>query len=500
MKLTLRTFLFLIFHFLFLTSNAQNPKFELRAAWIATVVNIDWPSKKGLSTEEQKSEFIKLLNMLQHVGMNAIVVQVRPAGDAFYPSQYEPWSEFLTGVQGQAPSPYYDPLQFMIAETHKRGMEFHAWFNPYRAVFDVNRSSVAATHPTKIYKNWFLTYGGGGAGVKKYFDPGNPDVRQFLLKVIKDVVKRYNIDAVHFDDYFYPYPVAGKEFPDDESYSRYGKGMEKNEWRRSNCDSIIRQLSTMIKSVKPNVKFGISPFGVWRNKSKDSTGSPTKTGITNYDDLHADILLWLKKGWIDYVTPQCYWEIGKPNLDFGDLVDWWASHTYGRQLFIGHALERAGSNAAWRNKKELPNEIEILRDYENVQGSMFFSAKHFYRNPNGWSDSLRLHYYNTPALIPPMKWIDSIPPIPPMTSTKKNKLMVNKQKDCEPLKGFVLYAFSKDSVDIDDPKNIVRFYPATNDQFEIDNFEVLKKLYANKVFGVTAIDINNNESELVLVK
>lgn len=490
----------LLFCFVVLLSKAQNPKFEFRAAWIATIENIDWPSKKGLSTDSQKTEFIHLLDMLQHNGMNAVVVQIRPVADAFYPSQYEPWSEYLTGVQGKAPVPYYDPLQFMIAETHKRGMEFHAWMNPYRAVFNINKSSIAATHPTKIFKNWFLVYGNEKEGYKKYFDPGNPEARQFVVDVVKDVVKRYDVDAIHFDDYFYPYRIPGKEFPDAPSYQRFGHGMNKSEWRRSNVDSIILKLATAIKSIKPNVKFGISPFGVWRNKYQDSTGSDTHAGQTNYDDLYADIVLWLKKGWIDYVVPQCYWEIGFAKADYPELIDWWAANSFERQVFIGHGLYRAGSNAAWRSKNELPHQISMLRQYESIQGSVFFSAKNFYKNPNGWADSLRLHYYNTPALIPPMKWIDSIPPLEPVVTFKKNKLIVNKQKKCEPLKGFVLYAFNKDSIDIDDSKNIVRFYPTENNLLELNNFDTLKKLYATKLFGITSVDINNNESGLVMIK
>ena len=229
--------------------------------------------------------------------MNAVIVQVRPATDAFYPSPYEPWSQWLTGTQGKPPSPYYDPLQFMIEETHKRGMEFHAWCNPYRADNKIGESSIAPAHITRIHPEWFLNYGG-----QKYFDPGNKDAQQFVVKVIRDIVSRYDIDAIHMDDYFYPYRILGKEFPDQESFEKYGNGMDKEDWRRSNVDSIIETVSRVIKEEKPYCKFGISPFGVWRNQSKDPEGSATKAGQTNYDDLYADILLWLKNGWIDYVA------------------------------------------------------------------------------------------------------------------------------------------------------------------------------------------------------
>ena len=315
---------------------AQNPpQYEFRAVWIATVENIDWPSKKALPVAQQKAEFIKLLDMHKRNGMNAVVMQIRPVTDAFYPSQYEPWSEYLTGRQGLPPSPYYDPLEFMINETHKRGMEFHAWVNPYRAVFNIKLSSVSPTHVTRLFPKWFLTYGS-----KKYFDPGLPEAREHVTRVIRDVVERYDLDAIHFDDYFYPYKIPGKEFPDQASFARYGNGMAKDDWRRSNVDTIIKMLSETIKSVNPRVKFGISPFGVWRNKSKDPMGSNTRAGVTNYDELYADILLWLREGWIDYVAPQLYWEIGFPLADYTVLLDWWSRYSYGKQVYIGHGIYR----------------------------------------------------------------------------------------------------------------------------------------------------------------
>jgi uncharacterized lipoprotein YddW (UPF0748 family) len=282
------------------------PKYEFRGVWVATVDNIDFPSSKTLSTEAQKAEFISLLEMHKRNGMNAVIVQIRPATDAFYPSQYEPWSEWLTGKQGKPPVPYYDPLKFMITETHKRGMEFHAWMNPYRAEFRIGKSSISPTHITKLHPEWFIDYGG-----TKYFDPGNKDAQKFVANVVRDVVHRYNIDAIHFDDYFYPYRIAGKEFGDDASFKKYGNGMEKETWRRSNVDSIICMLSKVIKQENKYCQFGISPFGVWRNIDKDPEGSNTKAGQTNYDDLYADILLWLKMKWIDYVVPQLYWNLDK---------------------------------------------------------------------------------------------------------------------------------------------------------------------------------------------
>lgn len=383
----------------FMTTAQTKPEF--RAAWIATVDNIDWPSKKGLPVDSQKAEFIRILDLHLQNGMNAIVMQIRPATDAFYPSPYEPWSEWLSGVQGKPPSPYYDPLQFMIEETHKRNMEFHAWCNPYRADFSIGKASIAPSHITRLHPQWFLDYGG-----KKYFDPGNKEAQEFVVDVIRDITERYDVDAIHFDDYFYPYRIAGKEFPDSLSYSLYGKGMTKDDWRRSNVDSIIYKLFTAIRKAKPHVQFGISPFGVWRNADKDPRGSNTKAGQTNYDDLYADILLWLQKGWIDYVAPQLYWEMGHRAAPYEVLIDWWSKHTYGKHCYIGLGIYRAnGRDEAWKDSTLLPRQIEMLRNTPNMHGMIFFSTKSFYKNPNGWNDSLRLNYFKEPAAIPEMPWM-----------------------------------------------------------------------------------------------
>lgn len=375
---------------------AQSPATEFRGVWVATVDNIDWPSRGNFDSDSQKVEFIRLLDMHQQNGMNAMIVQIRPCTDAFYPSQYEPWSAWLTGVQGSPPTPYYDPLQFMVEETHKRNMVFHAWINPYRAEFNPKDDLTSATHITKLHPEWFINY-----GEKKYFDPGNPAAREYVVDVVRDVVKRYEVDAIHFDDYFYPYPLEGKKFPDDASYQLYGKGMKKDDWRRSNTDSIIRQLWLAIKQENSECIFGISPFGVWRNADKDAVnGSKTNGSLSNYDDLYADIVLWLKNGWIDYVAPQLYWEFSHRQAPFGTLLNWWSKHTYGKHCYIGLGMYKAGSNAAWKDKKLLPQQIEAIRNTPNIQGMAFFSSKSLEKNLNGWSDSLRLHYFKEKAGIP----------------------------------------------------------------------------------------------------
>ena len=394
-------FLFVILGTLFTVYTFSQPNYEFRGVWIASVDNIDWPPKGVHTVYSQKVEFIRQLDLHQRNGMNAVIVQIRPAADAFYPSSLEPWSEWLTGVQGRAPAPYYDPLEFMIVEAHKRGLEFHAWLNPYRANFNVRSASIASNHITRVHPEWFVTYGD-----TKYFDPGNKQAQQHVISVVKDIVKRYDIDAIHMDDYFYPYRIAGKEFPDYASYKQSGTTLSKDDWRRSNVDSIIKALNYAIKEIKPYCKFGISPFGVWRNKDTDPEGSNTKAGQTNYDDLYADILLWLEEGWVDYVAPQLYWEIGHKLADYQELINWWSLHSYGRHIYIGHGIYRSGErNAAWKNPKELPNQLKLLRQYPTVQGSIYFSSKTFDRNPNGWNDSLGNNYYKTPALVPEMNWL-----------------------------------------------------------------------------------------------
>ena len=400
MKLLNRSFFIIAYLLLPIFSFSQGRP-EFRGVWIATVDNIDWPSKGNYNADSQKAEFIKLLDMHQRNGMNAIVAQIRPATDAFYPSQYEPWSEWLTGKQGLPPSPYYDPLEFMLTETHKRGMEFHAWINPYRAIFNIGKSSISPTHITNIRPEWFLTYGD-----KRYFDPGNKEVQQYVTNIIKDIVSRYPVDAIHFDDYFYPYRIQGREFPDNASYNKYGNGLSKDDWRRSNVDSIILMLSSAIKKENSKCQFGVSPFGVWRNEDKDSiNGSKTNGASSNYDDLYADILLWLKNGWIDYVAPQLYWEIGHKIAPYQVLIDWWGKHTYGRNCYIGLGIYRANSNPAWKDKTQIGRQIELLRSTPNIQGMIFFSSKTFEKNPNGWSDTLRLHYFAEPAKTPQMSWL-----------------------------------------------------------------------------------------------
>jgi uncharacterized lipoprotein YddW (UPF0748 family) len=471
--------------------------------WIATVDNIDWPSTSALgNVARQKQEFIRILNQHQRNGLNAIVMQVRPAADAFYPSRLEPWSEWLTGQQGKPPSPYYDPLLFMIEEAHKRNMEIHAWINPYRAVFNTNKTKLAPTHISKIHPEWFFTYGD-----KRYFDPGNPEGQQHVLRVVKDLAERYSeLDAIHMDDYFYPYKIPGKEFPDAASFAKYGRNLNKDDWRRSNCDSIVKHIAEVIKSVNPQMRFGISPFGVWRNNDKDPEGSNSRAGATNYDDLYANILLWLQKGWIDYVVPQLYWEMEHPKVAFEVLIDWWASHAYGRHLYIGQGVYKVNEKTAkgWKEKDQLPRQIRLLREYETVQGSVIFSSKSIERNPFNWCDSLQENYYRYPALLPALPWIDSVPPPKPSVNYsyggKVQMVLLKKAEKSETIKSFVIYAFDKTKpMDAENPANIYKIIPAMSKETKVD-LSALAEKRATHQFAVTAVDWVNNESELMPLK
>lgn len=493
-----RPFLFLLLFSLLTINAVAQPKYEFRGVWIATVNNIDWPKAGETNPEKQKADYIRLLDLHQRNGMNAMIVQVRPAADAFYPSPYEPWSEWLTGTQGKAPFPAWDPMQFMIEETHKRGMEFHAWLNPYRAVHNTASSSIASNHISRIHPEWFLVY-----GEKKYFDPGNKEAQRFVVNVVRDIVKRYDVDAIHMDDYFYPYRIPGKEFPDFASYTKSGSKLSKDDWRRSNCDSIILALSLAIKEEKKGCRFGISPFSVWRNKDKDPEGSDSRAGQTNYDDLYADILLWLKKGWIDYVTPQLYLEIGHDKIAYEKLLDWWSRHSYGRHIYIGHGIYRTSENhPKWKNPAELPNQISLLRRYPNVQGSIYFSSKSFERNPNGWNDSLQNNYYKYPALLPPMRWIDNEKPWPPIvTRSISNDSII--QLDVKPdprnrveIKYYVVYQYAADSHS-ETFGNIPRYLSRLVTQpggFQLK--EALSSNHFSYRYVITAVGKNNNESEM----
>nr|WP_314277444.1 family 10 glycosylhydrolase [uncultured Peptostreptococcus sp.] len=340
---------------------------EVRAAWVSTVFNIDWPSKSSYrNPQKQKQEYIYLLNKLQGVGINTVMVQVRPESDAFYKSSISPWSRFLTGNQGENPG--YDPLQFLLDESHKRGIKVHAWFNPYRASIYNDISSTAKSNPLNTHRDWVINYQG-----KWYYDPGNPQVTKYISDVVAEVVENYQIDGVHFDDYFYP----GPGFPDSDTFSKYGNGNIDN-WRRSNINNMVKTVRDRIKSIKPSVEFGISPAGIWRNSSNDKNGSRTNGG-ESYNKQYADTRYWIKNGLVDYVVPQVYWKIGHPRADYATLVRWWSDQVRGTgvDLYIGQGIykhgqsEYNGENVA----EEIKNQLDLNRHYKEIKGSVFFSAR-----------------------------------------------------------------------------------------------------------------------------
>lgn len=484
-------YLTLCFVFSVFSTLAENPKREFRAVWVATVANIDWPSRKGLSSDLQKQEFIDILNQVKQNNLNAVIVQIRPCADAFYDSENENWSRYLSGTQGQPPSPYYDPLTFMIEEAHKRCIEFHAWFNPYRALIDASKNPNTPDHITWKHPEWFINYGG-----KKYFDPGLPEVRNYFSQVVLDVVKRYNIDAVHFDDYFYPYRIAHTEFGDARSFAKYGSEFSnKEDWRRNNVNILVKDLSKKIKVTKPYVKFGISPFGVWRNQNKDPQGSATTAGQTNYDDLYADIVLWLKEGWIDYVLPQLYWENGHKAADYQTLIQWWSEKSFGKHVYIGHGIYQLGSSKpVWKSLTEITKQINQVRTTENIQGSSFYSANALMKNKLGINAEMKTNWYKHPSLLPSMEWLEDESPKPPKVKVSYSRdgyrviqwtIDNPKQEELQ----FAIYRFKQnEKVDITKGDHLIEITRSTNylDHTEGSNF----------IYIVTALDRLHNESSM----
>jgi uncharacterized lipoprotein YddW (UPF0748 family) len=370
-----------------------------RGVWIATVGNRDWPSRSGLGAAEQRAELLAHLDKAVQRRLNAVVLQVRPTADALWPSPHEPWAQCLTGTQGRDPG--WDPLGTAVKEAHARDLELHAWFNPFRVANHTDPSRLVPGHPARLHPEWVLPYGG-----KLYYDPGRPEVRRFVQDAMLDAVRRYDIDAVHWDDYFYPYPVAGQDFGDDESYARYGGGFsDKASWRRHNIDLLVSEMSARIKDVKPHVAFGVSPFGVWRNIATDPKGSDTSGGIQTYDDLYADTRKWIKEGWLDHVVPQLYWHIGMPSTDYAKLLPWWDEvvRDTGVGLYVGEALYKAGDPAqpaAWQDRKELSRHLKLAATYPRVGGHCFFAAKEVTEDRIGAMAAVVADHYPTRVLPP----------------------------------------------------------------------------------------------------
>ncbi|WP_163215981.1 family 10 glycosylhydrolase [Clostridium thermarum] len=483
-------------------------KYEFRGAWMSTVYNIDWSQISG-NIEAQKQDYINKVEKLKNANFNALIFQVRAMGDAFYPSSYSPWSQYITGTQGNNPG--YDPLAFALEEAHRRNLEFHAWFNPFRisteANFNVDSyiSKLPDSSPLKAHKEWIVKYSGNKTCY--WINLGIPEARQYVIDTIAEVVRNYNIDAVHLDDYFYPYPVyttdsSGKnvkvDFPDSNEYRLYGSGYSsKDDWRRDNVNKFVRDLAARIKQEKANVKFGISPFGIWKNST--SEGGAGTSGMSSYYDLYTDSKAFITNGWIDYIIPQIYWNMGYTAADYKALTDWWATQVIGRNtaLYIGHAAYKIGDTsqaAAWGNPAEIPNQIKYNRTNSYIKGSAFYSTRDILANKLGIYDELKNNLYVTKALIPSMPWRDAVAPEAPsitsaVASSNYIELKWNKSPSSDAVK-YVIYRFKAGQ--------IVNTAEANKIAAVVDNVNSYKDYNVNAaekyIYTVTALDAYGNES------
>lgn len=472
------------------------PKREFRGAWLHVIGQTQWAAK---STEQSKAYIISQLDKLAEAGCNAVIFQVRPCADAVYVSDIEPWSQYLTGKRGKAPQPMWDPMAFTIEEAHKRGMEFHAWLNPYRISTNANevlpKTHIAAREPWRTFKY----------DNKLFFNPGIPDNRNYIAHVVNDIVSRYDVDAIHMDDYFYPYPVAGKSIPDQDTYARYGNGMKIDDWRRHNVNKLIEELSVVIKTAKPWVRFGISPFGIWRNKKSDPRGSDSN-GLQNYDALYADVLLWTKNKWVDYVAPQLYWELDHKLAPSRSLAKWWNDNANGVDLYIGQDTKRTMDQADIRagRRNEMQSKIEISRTLPNVKGNIWWHGYWVTDNYKGAADLLTNKFQNTIAL-PPAHGDRRIQPHAP------TGLKIEKENDNHFYLSWTPWPNAKKPTTTDGIKFVVyEFFPG--EKIDLENSEAIIALTPyNKVILpgevergttliVTTLDRMNRESKAAQIK
>lgn len=477
-----------------LCCNAQQKR-EFRGAWIQCVNG----QFQGLGTEKMQQTLSYQLDELQKDGCNAIIFQVRPECDALYESKLEPWSRFLTGKQGQAPVPYWDPLQWMIDECHRRGMEIHAWINPYRAKTKVTHE-LAASHIAARRKDLFFEYDG-----LYILNPAYAANREWSCRVVGDIVRRYDIDGLHIDDYFYPYPAAGHNIPDAENFRNDSRGFSNiKDWRRDNVSLFIKQLHDTIQANKPWVKFGVSPFGIYRNKCVDPNGSETN-GLSNYDDLYADILEWVEKGWIDYCVPQIYWQIGHNTADYETLIKWWNDKAGGRPLFIGEDVERTVKYPDLKNPQQHQMEAKyrLHSEMPNVNGTVLWYAKAAVDNIGSYGTMLRSKYWRTPALQPLMPFIDDKAPVKPQKVktqwTEKGFFLTWKAPKASSWKDeaakYIVYKFNdKEKIDIENPEKIAAITYDTSLFLPYENGKT------KFVYVVTALDRMANESKAVKKK
>ena len=463
------------------------PKREFRGAWIQCVNG----QFKGIGTKTMQETLTYQLDELQKDGCNVIIFQVRPECDALYQSALEPWSYYLTGQQGLAPQPYWDPLAWMVEQCHKRGMELHAWINPYRAKTKVAHANavnhVVSQHPERCFEYDGLTL----------LNPALKENRDYICQVVTDILERYDVDGLHIDDYFYPYPVAGVNIPDDAYFMANPQGFtDKDDWRRNNVNLFIEQLWATIRTVKPWVKFGVSPFGIYRNEKSDPNGSKTN-GLQNYDQLYADVLLWVKNGWVDYCVPQIYWEIGNKAADYDELIHWWDKYCTKTTLVIGEDVERTVKFNQMARKMVLHAELP------NVKGTVLWYAKAVVDNVGNYGTRLRELYWRNPALQPAMKHIDNKAPKKPRkvqaVDIEGQKVLFWTAPKGEGWKdaaaSYVVYRFNQgDKVTVDDASKIVAITSDTH-------YEMPRETPGTKcTYAVTALDRMQNESSYKKVK
>lgn len=470
-------------------THAALPKREFRGAWVQ-IINGQF---QGLGTEATQRRLLEQLDAMQQCGINVVMFQVRGEADAMYASPYEPWSRFLTGQQGQAPQPYWDPLAWMVHECHKRQMEIHAWINPYRAKTK-GTTQLATTHPYAQWPERFFAYDG-----LLLFDPGLQENRDYICQIAKDIVSRYDVDGLHIDDYFYPYPAAGQAIPDDATYALHSNGLhDRGDWRRYNVNLLIEQLHRTLRETKPWVKFGVSPFGIYHNRKNGGSivGSATG-GLQNYDDLYADVLYWVDKGWVDYTVPQIYWEIGNKAADYDCLCRWWAKYASGRPLVIGQDIERTVKHGDFQQK------LDLQRSLKGVSGSCMWYSAALAANTGNYAAALRANYHQKPALQPLMPFIDKEAP----GKVKKLKTLwmpdgyylfwtAPKAKDeMNRARQYAVYAFQKgEKVNTEDASHLVG----------ITSEPLMKLPYVHGkdkiTYVVTALDRLHNESKAVKKK
>lgn len=474
------------------TSTGGISKRQFRAMWISSVVNIDWPSKTGLDIETQKAEYLGWLDLAQKMRLNAVIVQIRPTADAFWPSPYEPWSQYLTGTQGKDPG--YDPLAFLIEESHSRNLEFHAWFNPYRVSMQTDPNRLVPEHPARQHPDWVWAF-----GPKLYYDPGKPEVRRFVEDAMLDAVRRYDVDAVHFDDYFYPYPIAGQTIPDAATFAEHPNGFTNiDDWRRNNINLLVEEMHDRIHRLKPWVKFGISPFGIWRNKATDPLGSATG-GTESYQAIYADTRKWVKEGWLDYINPQIYWQIGLAVADYAALVPWWADVVKGTKssLYIGQATYKSTSGV-FTDPAELSKHLDLNKDYPEVDGDVWFSAKDVRADAKGATSLVLANHYTRPALVPRM------PHLPASPLDRPSIIHARRTGDCIALRwtrghhyaaptSYAIYRFTGNHVgNLDDATNLIATQRATRgSETYVDATAESGLRYT---YVITALDRLSNES------